>query len=158
MRTKQIIAVIGATGSMGAALSKNISRGNYKLLLSARDFNKAKLVVKDIQLFNPLADVEAIDCSVNASWEADIIILAVPFHAEKEIAEKIREVANQKIVISFSNPYSETFTDLTTASDSIAAVELQKLLPNSKVIKAFKTTVAGFNEIITHSINQEVKL
>ena len=140
MRTKQIIAVIGATGSMGAAISKSLSKGNYKLLLSARDFNKTQLVVKDILSFNSMADVEAIDCSVNASWEADIIILAVPFQAEKAIAEKIKEVANQKVVISISNPLKKSNTDL-TAADICTAEELQKLLPNSKVIKAFNTIV-----------------
>lgn len=158
MRTKQTIAVIGATGNIGTAISKSISKGNYKLLLSGRDFNKTVLTVNAIQTFNPLADVEAIDCSFNASWEADIIILALPFQVEKEIAEKIRAVANQKTVISFSNPYNETFNDLTTAANTIASAELQSLLPNSKVIKAVNTTFAGFNEIINYSMNHQVKL
>jgi hypothetical protein len=112
MRTKQTIAVIGATGSMGTAISKTISKGNYRLLLSSRNFDKTQHLVNDIQSTDALADVEAIDCSVNASWEADIIIVAVPFPAEKEIAEIIKEVANQKIVISISNPLNESYTDL----------------------------------------------
>ena len=66
-----------------------------------------------------LADVEAIDCSVNASWEADIIIVAVPFLAEKEIAKRIKEVAslwngfmNYVIKKSENNPYiSENVLD-----------------------------------------------
>lgn len=157
MRTKQTIAIIGATEKIGTAITKSISKGNYKLLLSTRDINTAKLVVNEIQSFNPLADVEAIDCSVNACWEADIIIMAVPYHEEKEIAEKIRAVANQKIVISFSNPYSESFEDLNTAINTIAYKELQRLLPNSKLIKAVKTTFEGFNEILSHIVYQEVK-
>ena len=88
-------------------------------------------------------DVEDIDCSVQATWEADIIIVAVPFEAEKEVAEKIKEVANQKIVISIANPLNETYNGLVTPSDTSAAEELQKLLPNSKVIKAFNTTFAA---------------
>jgi hypothetical protein len=143
MRTKQTIAVIGATGSMGTAISKTISKGNYRLLLSSRNFDKTQHLVNDIQSTDALADVEAIDCSVNASWEADIIIVAVPFPAEKEIAEIIKEVANQKIVISISNPLNESYTDLITGADTSAAEELQKLLPNSKVVKAFNTTFAA---------------
>lgn len=143
MQTKQTIAIIGATGSMGTAISKSIAKGNYRLLLSARDFHKVQVLVNEIKTNIPSADVEAIDCSVNASWEADIIIAAVPFQAEKELAERIKEVANQKIVISIANPLNETYNGLVTAPDTSAAEELQKLLPNSKVVKAFNTSFAA---------------
>ncbi|HRN58375.1 MAG TPA: NADP oxidoreductase, partial [Agriterribacter sp.] len=54
-----------------------------------------------------------------------------------------REVANQKIVISIANPLNETYDGLVTAPGTSAAEELQKLLPNAKVIKAFNTTFAA---------------
>lgn len=143
MRTKQTIAIIGATGNMGAAISRNLSKGNYRLLLFAGDKSKLKNLEKEIATANPGADVESINCSYTASWEADVIIAAVPFAAEKEVADKIREVANQKIVISIANPLNETYDGLVTAPDTSAAEELQKLLPHSKVIKAFNTTFAA---------------
>lgn len=144
MRTKQTIAIIGATGNMGAAISKSLSKGNYRLLLFTND-NKSKLKNLETEIINayPGADVESINCSYTASWEADVIILAVPFAAEKEVAEKIREVANQKIVISIANPLNETYDGLVTAPDTSAAEELQKLLPHSRIIKAFNTTFAA---------------
>ena len=143
MKTKQTIAVIGATGNMGSAISKSLSKGNYRLLLKANKQEELDALVKEIEAKNADADIEAVVCPTEASWEADIIILAVPFGAEKEIAEKIKEVANQKIVISIANPLNETYNGLVTAADTSAAEELQKLLPNSKVIKAFNTTFAA---------------
>lgn len=143
MQTKQTIAIIGATGNMGSAISKAISNGNYRLLLKANNQAGLNALVSEIKAKNPGADVEAAVCPAEATWEADIIILAVPFNAEPEIAAKIREVANQKIVISIANPLNETYNGLVTASDTSAAEELQKLLPNSKVIKAFNTTFAA---------------
>jgi 8-hydroxy-5-deazaflavin:NADPH oxidoreductase len=143
MNTKQTITVIGATGNMGSAISKSLSKGNYRLLLCANDQDKVQSLVQEIKNGNPAADVESIDCSVNATWEADVIIAAVPYAAEKELAEKIKEVANQKIVISIANPLNETYNGLVTAPDTSAAEELQKLLPNSKVVKAFNTTFAA---------------
>lgn len=143
MKTKQTITVIGATGNMGSAISKSLSKGNYRLLLCSGDKGKVQEVINDIKSSNPSADVEVIDCSAQASWEADIIIAAVPFQAEKEVAEKIKEVANQKIVISIANPLNETYNGLVTPPDTSAAEELQKLLPNSKVVKAFNTTFAA---------------
>lgn len=143
MQTNTTIAVIGATGSMGSALSKSLSKGNFHLLLCANDQNKLQALVQEIQAVHPPAHVEALDCFRNASWEADIIILALPYQAEKEVAAQISEVASQKIVISIANPLNDSFSGLLTSPDSSAAEELQKLLPHSKVVKAFNTTFAA---------------
>jgi len=143
MNTKQTIAVIGATGNMGSAIAKNLSQGNYRILLCANDQHKIQSLAEEIKQSNAAAEVETLDCAKNASWEADIIIVAVPYQAEKEVAAKIREVANQKIVISIANPLNETYNGLLTTPDTSAAEELQKLLPNSKVVKAFNTTFAA---------------
>ena len=143
MKTKQTIAVIGASGNMGSAISKSLAKGNNRLLLFSNEKEKVDAVVTDIKSSNASADVEALACPTNASWEADVIILAVPFPAEKEIAEKIREVANQKIVISIANPLNESYDGMVTAPDTSAAEELQKLLPHSKIVKAFNTTFAA---------------
>jgi 8-hydroxy-5-deazaflavin:NADPH oxidoreductase len=143
MHTKQTIAVIGATGSMGAAISKSLAKGNYRLLLRANDPEKLQAIINDINTTTASADVETITCPVDACWEADIIIAAVHYDAEKEVADKIRDVANQKIVISISNPLNETYNGLATAPDTSAAEELQKLLPHSKVVKAFNTIFAA---------------
>jgi predicted dinucleotide-binding enzyme len=48
-------------------------------------------------------------------------------------------------VISIANALNETSNSLITATGTSAAEELQQLLPNSKVVKAFNTTfAAGF--------------
>lgn len=143
MQTKQTIAIIGATGNMGSAISKALSKGNYRLLLKDNEQQKLHALVNEIKGSYPPANVEAMACPKEAGWEADIIVLAVPFQAEKEIASRIREVANQKIVISIANPLNDTFDGFVTAPDTSAAEELQKLLPNSKVVKAFNTTFAA---------------
>jgi NADPH-dependent F420 reductase len=143
MSTKQTIAIIGATGNMGSALAKTLSKGNNRLLLFANNQEKVKTLVDEIKSSNKHADIEGIECPTNASWEADIIVLAVPYSAEKEIAAKIKEVANQKVVISIANPLNESYNGLVTSPDTSAAEELQQLLPNSRVVKAFNTVFAA---------------
>ncbi|OQP57178.1 NADP oxidoreductase [Niastella vici] len=143
MSAKQTIAIIGATGNMGAAIARSLSKGKNRLLLFSHNQDKSQQLAHDIKNSHTSADVESIECKVNASWEADIIILAVPYGAEKEIAAQIRDVANQKIVISIANPLNETYKKMVTPTDTSAAEELQKLLPNSKVVKAFNTIFAA---------------
>jgi predicted dinucleotide-binding enzyme len=143
MQTQKTIAIIGATGIMGSALAKSLAKGNYRLLLFTEKKKGINGLVKEIKSIHPGADIESINCSYNASWEADIIIAAVPCHSEKTMADKIREVASQKIVISIANPPKENNDVLVTPTGSSAAEELQKLLPNSKVVKVFSTNFAA---------------
>lgn len=143
MQTKQTIAIIGATGNMGSALAKSLAKGNYRLLLKSSRQEDLNKLVEAIKAETPDADIEGMACPREAGWEADVIIPAVPFEAQAEVAERIREVANQKIVVSIANPLNETYTGMVTPGDTSAAEELQKLLPHAKVIKAFNTTFAA---------------
>ena len=63
----------------------------------------------------------------DACWEADIIISTVPCCEEKQLAEKIKQVATGKIVISLGGASVE--------GTARAESELQQLLPYSKVVR-----------------------
>ncbi|MDR8390786.1 NAD(P)-binding domain-containing protein [Aliifodinibius sp. S!AR15-10] len=141
--TKQTIAIIGAGGNMGSAIATSSAGGNYRLLLFDREPEQLGSLHEEILKTHPKADLELMNCPHESSWEADIIILAVPHGAEKELADKIRDVATQKIVVSIANPIDEDFGELITDPSTSAAEELQQWLPNSKVVKAFNTTFAA---------------
>ena len=141
--TKQTIAIIGAGGKMGSAIAKGIAGGNYRLLLFDKAPDRLQPLKDEINAIHSNADLVDLDCAHDCSWEADVIVLAVPHHAGKEIADNIRDVATQKIVVSIANPANKDFSKLTTAPDTSAAEELQQWLPHSKVVKAFNTTFAA---------------
>ncbi|WP_441001479.1 NADPH-dependent F420 reductase [Fodinibius sp. SL11] len=141
--TKQTIAIIGAGGSMGSAIAKHVAGGNYRLLLFDQDYSKLPKLTEEIDQEYPNTDVKAMDCAHGCGWEADIIIMAVPHDQEQEIAEKIKDVATQKTVVSIANPVDENSDELTTKPDTSAAEKLQQWLPHSNVVKAFNTTFAA---------------
>ena len=143
MTVRKTIAIIGASGEMGSAFAKALVNSNYRLLLMSRDRSKAEQLSACLRKNTPTAEVGVISCEKDACWEADIILLTVPYKEEKEVAEKIREVATQKVIIDVSNPLNESHDHLITAPDTSAAEELQKALPNSKVVKAFSTIFAA---------------
>ena len=140
MPTKKTIAIIGASGNMGSAIAKSLSKGNYRLLLFGNQQEKVKQLIAEIKSVNPSSDVESMACPFDASWEADIIIPAVQYEVEVDVAEKIREVATQKIVVSISNPRNNDRNGKDAWKS--AAEELQNHLPDSKVVKAFNTVFA----------------
>lgn len=128
---------------MGAALAKALVKGPYRLLLFSHNATELEQLKTQIRKETPAADLDCLGCPTDASWEADVIISAVPYSAEKEVAQKIKAVATQKIVVSISNPGGNTFDGLAPASDWSAAEELQTLLPASKVVKAFSSIKAA---------------
>lgn len=140
---KKTIAVIGAAGNMGSGISNNLAKAGYKILLAGNDQYKLVGLLNKIKNETPKADVEILDCSKEASWEADIIIPAVPYQSQEEVAEKIKEVVTGKIVISITNPLNETYSGLVTSPETSGAEELAKLLPYSKIVKAYNTVFAA---------------
>ena len=136
MKTKQTIIIIGAGGIMGAEIAKDLSKGNYRLLLNDKSAGRLTGVLDEILEANPFADAEIMDCSFEGCWEADIIILTVPPLEEEEVASIIKEVANQKIVVSFSNRSNENQNSVEDC-EVTAGKALQEVLPHSKIIKVF---------------------
>jgi 8-hydroxy-5-deazaflavin:NADPH oxidoreductase len=143
MEAKQTVAVFGASGNMGSAISKGIAKGPYRLLLISNDADKLQNLQSDISKELPGADAEVIQTLIDARWKADIFILAVPYEAEADIVDEIKDLAQEKIVISIANPINKDLSGLVTKPGTSAAEELQKLLPGSKVVKAFNTTFAA---------------
>ena len=143
MQAKQTVAVFGASGSMGSAITKSIAKGPYRLRLMSNDPGKLQQLQSDILKEFPGAEAEAIQTLIDARWKADIFILAVPYSSEADIVAEIKDLAEGKIVISITNPINKDLSGLVTKPGTSAAEELQKLLPDSKVVKAFNTTFAA---------------
>ncbi len=142
MAHNKTIAIIGATGNVGSAIAKCLSVTSNRLLLMANEADHLAQLISEIKLTPPTAEIESATCAKEASWEADIIIVATSSNEGKEIAERIREVAIGKIVISVSQPINGYLNIVASPSNISAAEELQQLLPHSKVVKTFNTAFA----------------
>lgn len=140
---KQSIAIVGSTGNMGTAIAKSLAKGNYRLLLFGRDETRTQKLAEEILSEHPDCDVEAIGCPKDASWEADIVVMATPYATDREIVEQIKPVVTQKVVVSIANPIKPNFDGMLVPPSTSAAEELQKLLPDAHVVKAFNTTFAA---------------
>ena len=76
--------------------------------------------------------------------EGDVVVLAVPFPAVANIVETVGAQLEGKTAVDITNPLNfETFDSLVVPVGSSAAAEIQSLLPNSTVLKAFNTNFAA---------------
>jgi NADPH-dependent F420 reductase len=110
------ISILG-TGNMGTAIAGIAEKGGNTIqLLGSKDTDQ--------------------------SVTGDIVILAVPYPAIKEVLAQRADQLAGRTVVDITNPVNfETFDSLTVPADSSAAAEIAAALPDSKVLKAFNTTL-----------------
>jgi predicted dinucleotide-binding enzyme len=140
MSVKKTIAIIGATEYKGTAIANHLAKSNYRLLLISNDMEKLSYLSESIFLTSPNAEIDILECVKDGCWEADVIILAIACNEEKSIAEIMKEVATQKIVVSISDERNTN-------------EELQRLLPYSKIVKASLTSAS--NEVSIKGNDEE---
>lgn len=139
MPYKNTVAIISATTAVGAVIAKSIA-ANYCLLLMDEAQSKLSLLQNEIQAMDKNAEVDILNCCKNASWEADIIVVANDGENLDELAVKMKEVSNRKIVLHF-----------TSGENNID--KLQQFLPHAKVVtiilsQPFTDTGANANAFI----------
>jgi NADPH-dependent F420 reductase len=127
------IAIIG-TGRMGKGLVKTFYQAYPEdLFFSGRDQQRAQKVTNELSL-----NLKAVD--MDEALMADVIIPTLWFGDLLPWAKANREQLKGKIVIDITNPFNEDFSDFTTGYDTSSAEELQKVIPESRVVGAFKNT------------------
>ena len=55
-----------------------------------------------------------------------------------ELVKQYRELLAGKILVQLANPFTEDFSDFTTAYDTSAAEQLAELIPTAHIVGAFK--------------------
>jgi len=113
---KPKIGIIGS-GNVGSALQKGFAKAGYEALTS-NEQNVASI-----------------------ASGADIVVLAVPFTAIDDVLEKLGSTIDGKILIDATNSLTPEF-QLALGFSTSGAEELQKKMPNAKVVKAFNTVFA----------------
>ena len=129
------VAIIGA-GNVGKALATSITRAGHEVTISASTAESAREAADAV-------GAQAAPRNVDATRDADIVILAVPFvGAGQEVANEIREAVAGKTVVDVTNPMKPDFSG-SAVEGSSAAEEFQKQLPEASVVKAFNTIFAS---------------
>ncbi len=127
------IAIIG-TGRMGKALLKTFSKSYpNSILFSSRSEQRAQQVLQELSLNQEVVSLEE-------ALKADIIIPTLWFRDLLPWLEENKEQLKGKIVLDITNPFNAAFDDFTTPYDTSSAEEVQKIVPQSMVVGAFKNT------------------
>ena len=136
------VTIIGP-GNMGKAIATRALSGGHTVTFIGRTAEKAEeaaQTVKDTTDGNVRVSAET---SENAQL-GDVVVLAVPYGTNTELARQLGEKLDGKVVIDIANPLNSTYSGLATEPDTSSAEEVASVVPpTAKVVKAFNTTYAG---------------
>jgi 8-hydroxy-5-deazaflavin:NADPH oxidoreductase len=133
------VSIVGA-GSMAGGIASRAVSGGHAVRIVARDAAKGAALVDEVRGRVLAADV----ATATDLAGADLVVLAVPYAAVKDVLAAYGEALDGKTVVDISNPVDfSTFDGLVVPDDSSAAEEIAKVAPDAHVVKAFNTTFAS---------------
>jgi NADPH-dependent F420 reductase len=136
------IAIIGATGALGSALARRLARAGRTVILGSRDAAKAETAADALaaQVGRPIRS----GSNVEAAQAADVVIVAVPFAAQRSTLAEIAPVVLGKIVVDTTVPLvpPKVMRVQLPAEDSAAAIAQSVLGADVKVVSAFHNVAA----------------
>src|SRR5215203_1319352 len=136
------VTIIGA-GNMGRGIGHRMVAGGHDVTIVDRDPEEAERLAEELRGATEVgATVEA--AGPGAEPLGEVVILAVYYPGNLQIAKDLGEELTGKVVVDISNPLNETFDGLATEPGTAAAQELATAAPTgARVVKAFNTTFSG---------------
>jgi len=130
------ITIIGS-GNMARGIGTRAVQARSSLQIIDRDRAKARALGAEL-LGSSTGDF-------GDALTGDIVVLAVPFDAAREIVVAQAKALENKVIVDITNPIDfSTFDNLVVEAGTSAAEELASIAPASaRIVKAFNTTFAG---------------
>lgn len=141
------IPIIGGTGALGAGLARRWARAGVPVVLGSRSTERAEEAAAKVREAVPQADVTGL-ANGEAATKGGIVFLTVPFRAQSENLNNLREVLQPgQILVDCTVPLAAAVSGKATRSLGVwqgsAAQQAQEMAPDGvTVISALHTVGA----------------
>ncbi len=151
------IAVLGGTGAEGSGLALRLAAAGHHVAIGSRDAQKAAAAAAELMGKLGGKTIDGAD-NKRAAATAEIVILTVPYAAEKATVEDVREELQGKILIDATAPLVPprvSRVQLPQGGSAVAAI--QDMLGKSvRVVSAFQNVSARHLKELDHAIDCDV--
>ena len=157
MATVGLLGFIGGTGPEGRGLALRMAIAGERVLIGSRDVGRAVQAVESISSQVPAGLIRGA-LNIEVAREADLVFVAVPYAAQRETLEELREPLAGKIVVDLVVPLSfvEGAARGISVPEGSAALQAQSILERSTVVAAFHSTSAHDLLIPGKSLDSDV--
>jgi NADPH-dependent F420 reductase len=157
MRQKFLIAIIGGTGQEGGGLALRLAKAGHRVVIGSRSRDKALAAAQEL---NRLLGEDKIRGESNgeAAAAAEIVILTVPYSAQRPTVEDIRSQLDGKILIDATVPLlPPKVARVQLPGHGSAVAKIQELLGDRvRVVSAFQNVSAHHLKNLDHEIDCDV--
>jgi len=157
MTETHTIAILGGTGQEGSGIALRLAKAGHHVILGSRD--AAKAVGTAVQMKTTL-DGASVTGMANreAAAAAAIIILTVPFAAQRSTVEEVRAELEGKILVDATVPLVPPKVGrVQLPGDGSAVAAIQRALGEGvRVISAFQNVSAHHLKDLAHNVDCDV--
>ncbi len=157
MTDKQTIAVLGGTGKEGSGLSLRWAKAGHRVIVGSRDIAKASASAADMKQQLGAADITGM-ANRDAAAAADIVVLTVPYAAQKSTVLDVRDALAGKILVDATVPLvppKVARVQLPTGGSAVAAIQ-DLLGADVRVVAAFQNVSAELLADTEHVVDCDV--
>lgn len=154
---RPVIAILGGSGAEGSGLAFRWAHAGYPVIIGSRSAEKAAAAAQQIN--TALGREAARGCdNPAAAAAASIVVLTVPYAAQRATVEEVREALTGKILVDVTVPLKPPKVNRVQLPDGGSAVEaIQRLLGDQvKVVSAFQNISAHHLKDLDHVIECDV--
>ena len=154
---KDSIGIIGGTGPEGRGLALRLGLAGLSLYIGSRHKDKAEVVAAGLVECHPSINVAGL-FNEEVAVSADLIFITVPYVAQIPILKGLKRFVCGKTVVVVTAPiyFSQGVAKAVLVDEGSAAMQVQKLLPDSSVASAFQTISHNDLLDIHRPINSDV--
>jgi NADPH-dependent F420 reductase len=157
MQQKHAIAILGGTGQQGSALALRWAKAGHGIIIGSRDPARAAATAEQIKAAIAGADVRGADNNA-AAQAGDLVVLTVPYAAQRATIEQVREALGGKILVDATVPLvppKVARVQLPPGGSAVAA--MQTFLGESvRVVSAFQNVSAQHLKDLAHEVDCDV--
>ena len=135
------VTIIGA-GNMGRGIGTRLVAAGHSVTFVDANPETAEKTAAEVRASKKSVKVST--ASLGDAELGDVVVLAVWYGTNIDIAKQLGAKLAGKVVVDIANPLNSTYDSLATAPDSSSAEDVAKAIASgAKVVKAFNTTYAG---------------
>ena len=154
---RMTIAVLGGTGAEGSGLAIRWANAGHAVILGSRNAEKAATAAQVLNAKLGSDRVRGMDNRA-ATAAADVVVLAVPYSAQKPTVEDVKSALAGKILIDVTVPLVAPKVSKVQLPEGGSAVEaMQRLLgEQTRVVSAFQNVSAHYLSDLDRKIDCDV--
>jgi NADPH-dependent F420 reductase len=149
------IGIIGGTGPEGKGLAARFAQAGLEVIVGSRSAERGEEAAAEIR---ERAGGSVRGAANTGAAEADIIVVTVPYAGQADTLSALKDQLTGKIVVSTVVPmaFEAGKVSMVPVADGSAAEEMQRLLPDSKVVGAYQNLAARKLFDVDHDLDADV--